>query len=191
MDAAFTGAKPRLTTDTRSIGNEGELIAQAQRGDVAAFERLYRRHVGKIHALCLRLTANEHTAEDVTQDAFVQAWRNLPRFRRASAFGSWLHRIAVNAALTRGRSDARQPLLDRDDNPPLARADSPDAGPVAMLDLERAIAMLPDGAREVFVLHDIEGYRHAEIAEFMGTAVGTCKAQLHRARQLLRARLSL
>ncbi|HET7586518.1 MAG TPA: sigma-70 family RNA polymerase sigma factor [Gammaproteobacteria bacterium] len=163
---------------------EAGLVARARKGDSGAFERLYRRHVGRIHAVCLRLSGNPAQAEEFTQEAFVKAWQSLAKFRGDSGFGTWLHRIAVNTTLAHFRRAARQtdaPLPDEED--------ALDEEPGVMLDLETAIAQLPDGARQVFVLHDVEGYRHEEIADLAGIATGTSKAQLHRARKLLRARL--
>src|SRR5881398_998874 len=144
--------------------DSSDLIQRAQQGDQAAFEALYRAHVGRVYALCLRLTADRARAEELTQDAFVRAWERLASFRGESAFSSWLYRLTVNVVFLGQRA--------------------------GQLDLERAIAALPPGAREVFVLHDVEGYRHHEIARLNGIAVGTSKAQLFRARRLLREALS-
>lgn len=167
------------------------LVARAREGDARAFEALYRQHVGHVHAVCLRLAGSRALAEECTQDAFVQAWKALSGFRGDSAFGSWLHRIAVNAVLARHRGALRwSAWLRHDAEDALERVAAPEAPPGAALDLDRAIAELPGGAREVFVLHDIEGYKHEEIAGLTGLAVGTCKAHLHRARRLLRARLT-
>ncbi len=180
---------PREEAD-RSGPTENHLVARARRGDVQAFERLYRSHAGRIHAMCMSLAGNTHEAEEFTQKAFVQAWESLPRFRGESGFGTWLHRIAVNVALAHRRKALREAgkLQFADSGEPLASgAGNPDGG----MDIERAVAALPDGAREVFVLHDVEGYRHEEIAAIAGIAVGTSRAQLHRARSLLRERLSL
>jgi RNA polymerase sigma-70 factor (ECF subfamily) len=165
-------------------------VERARKGDVGAFEALYREHVGRIHALCRRLCRDESEAEEMTQDAFVRAWERLDSFRGDSAFGSWLHRLTVNVVLTawRSRQRYRERVLALDD---FEGFDA--AGPLspegAGLDLERAIDGLPTGARTIFVLHDIEGYRHGEIGEMTGLAEGTCKAQLHRARNLLRKAL--
>jgi RNA polymerase sigma-70 factor (ECF subfamily) len=172
-----------------------EAIARAKRGDVAAFEELYRSHVARVYALCLRMHANREDAEDSTQEVFVRAWQRLGSFEGRSAFSTWLHRLAVNVVLDRKRAlkhrlaevwspigEPAEDTIDRDK----ARTTDPGIG----LDLERAIATLPDGARLVFVLHDVEGFRHREIAEMTGTAEGTSKAQLHRARQLLRKALN-
>jgi len=165
---------------------DGPLIARARGRDVRAFEALYRRHVGKVHGLCLRMTGHHDRAEDCTQQTFINAWRALPTFEGRSAFGSWLHRIAVNIVLAQ-RPRAFEPLPDTND----------DAGPVVfdtpleVSAIEAAITGLPPGARDVLVLSGIYGYSHAETAAMLGVAEGTCKAQLHRARGLLRERLGL
>lgn len=169
---------------------EETTVRRAQDGDVGAFEELYRTHVGRVYAICLRLTADEYRAEILTQDAFVKAWEKLDTFRRESAFGTWLYRLAVNIVLQEKRSARR--YRERI----VHTTDAPDTGYTAgtpaeesRIDLERAVAGLPERARTVFVLHDIEGYRHEEIASMMGTSVGTSKAQLHRARMLIRKAL--
>lgn len=172
----------------------------ARGGEVGAFEQLYRLYAGRVYALCLRLAGDAGEAEELAQDAFVRAWERLGSFRGESAFSSWLHRLTVNVVLGtwRSRGRERKRLVAIDD---WARADESDeprelplaapAGPEgSRLDLERAIAGLPRGARAVFVLHDVEGYRHREIADLTGLATGTSKAQLHRARRLLREALS-
>ena len=176
----------------RRIAEERALVESAKRGSKAAFESLYRNHVGKVYGLCLRMTAHPATAEDCTQEAFIQAWRSLPRFEGRSAFGTWLHRIAVNAALAQGRrrtepSARNVPIEDMAETLP-----DPVIGEAGgTLDLEQAIASLPVGARQVLVLVGIYGHSHEEAAEMLGIAVGTCKSQLHRARQLLGERLQL
>lgn len=165
---------------------EKELIRRARSGDSGAFESLYRSNVGRVYALCLRMTGDSERAERLTQDAFVTAWVKLSTFRGEAAFGSWLHRLTVNVVLQDRRSRLRR--RERIEEA-AAEADSPvtrGVSPGTRIDLERAIAGLPERARLVFVLHDVEGYRHEEIAEMLGTAVGTSKAQLHRARRLLR-----
>lgn len=175
-----------------------ELISRAQQGDQAAFQALYHEHVGRVYALCLRLTADAGRAEELTQDAFVRAWERLATFRGESAFGTWLYRLTVNVVFLSRRAERRRArrVFATDDPAALERAPAHDAAgeiggrPGLMLDLERAIAALPAGAREVFVLHDVEGYRHQEIARLTGIAVGTSKAQLFRARRLLREALS-
>jgi RNA polymerase sigma-70 factor (ECF subfamily) len=160
------------------------LVARAQRGDLGAFETLYRENAGRVYSVCLRMLADPVRAEEATQDAFVRAWQSLSRFEERSSFPTWLHRITVNIVLDRKRAEKRRgPMEDVDDREIAERAR---VSPERTIDLERAIAGLPPGARTAFVLHDIEGYRHREIAEMTGTAEGTWKSQLHRARRLLR-----
>jgi len=175
----------------RRIAEERALVESAQRGSRAAFETLYRNHVGKVYGLCLRMTAIHATAEDCTQETFIQAWRSLPSFERRSAFGTWLHRIAVNAVLAQGRR-RREELGQAASADELAAArPDPSVGDTgSALDLEKAIAGLPAGARQVLVLVGLYGHSHEEAAAMLGLAVGTCKSQLHRARQLLGARLA-
>ena len=169
-----------------------DLIRRAQQGDRTAFEALYRAHAGRVYGLCLRLTADRALAEERTQDAFVRAWERLATFRGESAFSSWLHRLTVNEVLLGRRAERRreQRVVTSDDPAALERPRGADTSSGSALDLERAIAALPAGAREVFVLHDVEGYRHEEIAELTGIAIGTSKAQLFRARRLLREALN-
>jgi RNA polymerase sigma-70 factor (ECF subfamily) len=166
-----------------------ELIAAAADGDARAFEHLYRLFSPRIYGLCLRLTGQREAAEDCTQDSFVAAWRALAGFEQRSRFSTWLHRIAVRAVLARRRGlrvdyEVAEPSAGLPD-----RADPGSGAPP--LDLERAIAGLPDGARHVLVLVGIYGFSHAEAAHALGLAEGTCKAQLHRARGLLSAALGL
>ena len=166
-------------------------IRRAQAGDVDAFELLYREHAGRIFALCLRLKAGDSTdATELMQDVFIKAWRRLETFRGDCAFSSWLHRLAVNTMLENTRGDNRRiaRVLPMDDTSRLAGA-ARSSGIDLKMDMEDAIASLPKGARLAFVLHDVEGYQHQEIAEQLGVTVGTIKAQLHRARRLLRERL--
>ena len=166
-------------------------MAAAAGGSSAAFEALYRRHSAHIYGLCLRMTGQHHTAEDCVQEAFVQAWRALPRFETRSAFGTWLHRIAVNTVLqqVRRRSESlgAEDSIEREVADVLA--DHATVDPGRSRDLESAIAGLPPGARHVLVLVGIYGHTHEEASQLLGIAVGTCKAQLHRARALLGARL--
>jgi RNA polymerase sigma factor (sigma-70 family) len=170
--------------------DEAELVRRAQAREVRAFELLYRRHVPRIHAVCLRLAADPRRAEDFTQTAFIQAWQKLPLFRGESSFASWLHRLAVNTALMDFRSTRRREARVIGTEDPVA-LEIPSCPPPAgvRLDLEAAIATLPPQARAVFVLHDVEGYTHEEIAGLMELQTGTTKAQLHRARQLLQEAL--
>jgi RNA polymerase sigma-70 factor (ECF subfamily) len=167
-----------------------DLVARAQAGDQTAFRDLYRQHAGRVYALCLRLTGETSAAAERTQDVFVRLWDKLKSFRGESAFSSWLHRLAVNVVLNEQRTTKRRELrvVAAEDPGKLERPRGESTEGLS-IDLERAIAALPDGAREVFVLFDIEGYGHAEIAELVGIAEGTSKAQLFRARRLLREML--
>ena len=176
---------------TRQTAGSEDLVDRAVHGDVDAFEKLYRANIGRVYLLCLRMCGKRSLAEELAQETFIRAWQNLRFFRGASAFSTWLHRIAVNVVLGDRRSRARRESRVTpvgDDLPVDATATEPFPGQA--LDLERSIASLPNGARTVFVLHDIEGYRHTEIADMTGLAVGTSKAQLHRARKLLRKALT-
>lgn len=170
---------------------EKRLVAAAADGSKSAFEQLYRMHVGTVYGLCLRMTANPATAEDCTQEAFIQAWKNLHRFEARSRLGTWLHRIAVNAVLAQGRK--RTEVLGKEASVEDTLVESVrgssqfDDG--AHRDLEAAIEALPAGARHTLILAGIYGYTHEETAEMLGVAVGTCKAQLHRARRMLLTRL--
>ncbi len=173
---------------------EPALVQRARDGDVHAFERLYRQNVGRVYALCVRLTRDPSSAEDCTQEAFIHAWRAIGRFEIRSAFGTWLHRIAVNVVLSRRRSAigtdaAAEAAPVHGATPAPAEADWTLDTPVEVEEIEQAIGELPAGARDVLVLSGIYGYSHAEVAGMLGVAEGTCKAQLHRARSLLRSRL--
>jgi RNA polymerase sigma-70 factor (ECF subfamily) len=163
------------------------LCQRAGAGDHGAFEELYRASVGRVYGLCLRMTANVSAAEDATQATFVQAWRNLGRFRGDARVTTWLHRIAVNEVLGQQRREARH-----QHEPEEAWNDqAPDtAGPPQDLDLERAIAGLPEQARNVFVLCGVYGYGHREAAGLLGIAEGTSKAHYHTARRKLREALA-
>jgi len=168
------------------------LARSAAAGDTSAFEALYRRHAARVHGVVARLVGFDRgRAEDLVQEAFVRAWQALPAYRFESAFGTWLHRLAVNTALMELRSRRSRPQADGDDEA-LERLGAPDSAGHATalsLDLERAVATLPSRARAVLVLYDVEGWKHEEIADALGMAVGSSKAQLHRARGLLRTRL--
>lgn len=162
-------------------------VALAASGDGYAFERLYRSHVARIHSLARRMTGPEY-ADELTQDVFVRAWEKLGTFRGDAAFGTWLHRLAVNLILSR-RTKLGRERVRAADSALLESQPSRPARPELKIDFEAAMGRLPDGAREVFVLHDVEGYKHREIGELLGIATGTSKAQLHRARMLLRKHL--
>ena len=167
-----------------------ELVAHAQAGDQCAFEKLYREHVGCVFGICLRMLCNQSQAEELTQRIFVRAWMKLDSFRGESSFSSWLYRLSVNMVLkdlqSRGKESGGP--IDRDGFQTVPEP-SVTPSPNIQIDLEKAVASLPPQARLVFVMHDIEGYRHAEIADVLGVAVGTTKAQLFRARRLLREAL--
>ncbi len=171
-------------------GTVSDLIERAQRGDAEAFDRLYRDNVERVYAVCLRMSGDSERAERLTQDTFVRAWRGLPVFRGEARFSTWLHRIAVNVVLESHRSTSRRSR--RHEAASLASAYPPVGAEAtdARLDLERAIAGLPAGARTMLVLHDIEGYRYEEIAELTGVTLGTVKSQIHRGRRLLRKSLA-
>jgi RNA polymerase sigma-70 factor (ECF subfamily) len=164
--------------------DDGMAVARARAGDVAAFAELYRAHHRRVYALCLRLLGDRGLAEETTQDAFVKAWRALPTFRGEAQFGTWLQRIAANTAVSYQRRHG--PWLAWLRNAPAEIDPAVDGDAGDDRDLERAIARLPPRARQVFVLIDVEGYSHEEAAGLLGMAVGTSKAQLFRARQLLR-----
>lgn len=183
-------AQAQVAPPVTSADEEAVLIARAQKGDAAAFEKLYRHNVGRVFALCLRMCADRAQAEELTQDAFIRAWQKLSLFRGESAFSTWIHRLTVNVVLQRSRTDRRRERrVESTDDVRLLSGPAPAATPGKRIDLERALETLPAGARRVFVLHDVEGYKHHEIAELTGSAVGTSKAQLHRARKLLRKAL--
>lgn len=168
-----------------------DLTERAAGGDVEAFETLYRGSVGRVFGLCLRMCSDRSLAEDLTQEAFVRAWQKLPSFRGDSAFSTWMHRLTVNVVLGHLRSTGRRQARESAAGESWYADDTTHRDrPAAVVDLERAIAGLPDRAREVFVLHDVEGYKHTEIADLAGMAVGTSKAQLSRARRLLRKALT-
>jgi RNA polymerase sigma-70 factor (ECF subfamily) len=166
-------------------------VALAAAGDRQAFERLYRSHVNRVYSLCTRMSGSRTRGEELTQDVFVRTWEKLPQFRGESAFSTWLHRLAVNVVLNARKTEGKE----------ASRTDESDSGDerwnevarapmhIERMDLANAIAKLPAGARKVFVLHDIEGYKHEEIAELCGITSGGSKAQLHRARLLLRGAL--
>jgi RNA polymerase sigma-70 factor (ECF subfamily) len=183
------GAIP-LAVAADSAQSVEALVKEAQRGDARAFEEIYRALVGRIYALCLRMSRDAQRAEELTQDVFVRAWERLGSFRGEAKFSTWLHRLAVNVVLQAGRAASRRSAREEVMEDPgryLKRAER--SMPGTRLDLERAIAALPDGAREVLVLRDIYGYKYREIAEMQGVALGTVKAQIHRARRMVREAL--
>ena len=171
-----------------AMSNEAALVARARGGDTRAFEVLYRENVDRVYGLCLRMTGNAGEAEDCAQEAFIQAWKKLDRFRGDAAFGTWMHRIAVNAVLGRIRKSKREQdrmrVVAETSSSPASIGDSGE-----LRDLSDAIDRLPEGARHVFVLNAVYGYSHDESSDMLGIAVGTSKAQLHRARRLLAQQL--
>ena len=170
---------------------ERALVTRAQAGDMVAFEALYRQNARRVFGLCLRIAGDGHVAEELAQDVFVKAWQRLGTFRGESAFSSWLHPIAVNIALSERRSHKRRTskVVSTEDPTVFEKAPDRPPEPGTGFDLDKALARLPKGARSIFVLHDVEGYKHEEIAAMTGVATGTSKAQLHRARRLLREAL--
>lgn len=182
-------AIPMAIQDERR-SQERELVRRAQSGDLEAFEKLYRDNAGRVYAICYRMAGEPGLAEELVQDVFVRAWQKIGSFRGESAFSSWLYPLAVNVAFSERRARRRRTsrIMATDDLTPFEKPEKREKPEIGM-DLERALHTLPPGARHVFVLHDVEGYRHDEIAEMTGVATGTSKAQLHRARRLLREAL--
>lgn len=179
--------KTRITDP--DMAEEARWVAAARDGDRPSFERLYRRHCGRIHALCWRLCGgDEALAEDLVQEAFVRAWNKLDLFHGDSSFGTWLHRLSANVALSDRRIRLRRVGRERpmDETTERTAVGARDVPQGLRSDLEQAIAALPERARSVLVLFDVEGYTHEEIANLTGMAVGSSKAQLHRARKLVR-----
>ena len=164
---------------------ERELVARAKRGDVHAFAALYRAHASHVFGVCVRLAADRVRAEELLQDVFVRIWERLASYRGDAAVGTWIYRLAVNTVLEADRTDARRRARIENDNTRDGAIEARDLSIEHRIDLEHALAALPPGARRAFVLHDIEGYQHHEIARMTGLAEGTIRAQLHRARQLL------
>ena len=177
-----------VSLDGLGMTDEADWISRAQRADAKAFESLYRLHVDRVYGLCLRMTGNVAEAEDCTQEAFIQAWNKMDKFRGDSAFGTWIHRIAVNAVLGRMRKSKRErDRIQLASDEVLSPASINDDGDLR--DLSDAVNRLPEGARHVFVLYGVYGYSHEEAGNMLGIAAGTSKAQLHRARRLLAQQL--
>ena len=188
MEALLATAATVAAVTEQGLLDEQSWVERAQQADTTAFEALYRMHVDKVYGLCLRMTGNVAEAEDCTQEAFIQAWNKLSKFRGDSAFSTWIHRIAVNTVLGRIRKSQRE--RDRiqavtDISP--VRETVGDSGNFE--DLQQAVDDLPTGARHVFVLHAVYGYSHDETGDMLGIATGTSKAQLHRAKRLLAQQL--
>jgi len=191
-----TGSVARLRrTDTGEIA-EPELIRRAQQGDAASFERLYQMHSRRVYSLCLRMVGNTAEAEDLTQEAFLQLFRKIATFRGESAFSTWLHRLAVNVVLMKlrkksGKETSLEQVTEPDEEAGTPGRDfgGPDlrlTGSLDRVNLQRAVDQLPPGYKAVFVLHDVQGYEHNEIADMMGCSIGNSKSQLHKARMRLR-----
>jgi RNA polymerase sigma-70 factor (ECF subfamily) len=174
--------------------SEAEAIERAKQGDAVAFETLYNLHRRRVYSLCLRMTANMAAAEDLTQEAFLQLFRKIGTFRGESAFSTWLHRMAVNVVLMQLRKKglpvvSLEETMEIEQDAPRKEpgADDPRlAGSIDRLQLKDAIGSLPPGYRMIFVLHDVEGYEHNEIANIVGCSIGNSKSQLHKARMKLR-----
>ena len=186
MSATLTW-QATLTLDQSALPESLETsdAALAARGDAQAFRRLYEENVDRVYALARRMVGFDH-APELTQDVFVRAWQKLHTFRGEARFSTWLHRLAVNLILSKRASFATERARFLGDDEVLQRIETRPGGREHSMDFEKGIARLPQGARMVFVLHDVEGYRHEEIARFLGVTTGTTKAQMHRARMLLR-----
>jgi RNA polymerase sigma-70 factor (ECF subfamily) len=186
-----TAAREEAQTVERSRSVDYELAQRAAAGDSLAFEELYTRHHRRVYSLCLRMTQNVAESEDLTQEVFIQLHRKAGSFRGDSQFTTWLHRMTVNQVLMHFRRKGSRPEMTAVDDETPTRAETGTEDPRRMpvvdrIALNKAIAQLPDGYRTVFVLHDVEGYQHEEIARMLGLAVGTSKSQLHKARLKLR-----
>jgi RNA polymerase sigma-70 factor (ECF subfamily) len=171
-----------------SVDRDEMDVARAVKGDVQAFERLYRAHIPRVHGIVRRM-AGGRDVDELSQDVFVRAWQKLGTFRGEAAFTTWLHRLAVNVVLERFRSGGAERARRVESDVVFETARSTPMRPELSIDFEAALERLPEGAREIFVLHDIEGYKHHEIGTLLGISPGTSKAQLHRARMMLRKHL--
>ncbi len=192
MQARPLIAQPPLSPE---FSNEAEAIQQAKQGHGAAFAFLYHLHKRRVYSLCLRMTGNTAEAEDLAQEAFLQLFRKIATFRGESAFSTWLHRLSVNVVLMHLRrkglpevslEETMQPMQDDGPKRDIGERDKNLVGSLDRVNLERAIESLPPGYRTIFVLHDMEGYEHNEIASMMGCSIGNSKSQLHKARMKLR-----
>jgi len=183
-----SAALTMTNADTIRASSAPTDVALAAAGDAPAFERLYRTHVSRVHSLVRRMLGGRD-ADEVTQDVFVRTWHKLHTFRGESAFGTWLHRLAVNVIIERRRTWAIQRERMSDDPFALDNVQTTPVQSDLTVDFEHAIEQLPAGAREIFVLHDVEGYKHREIGDLLDITTGTSKRQLHRARMLMRRHL--
>ncbi len=168
---------------------EPEDAFRAARGDGDAFERLYRENVARIHSLARRMAGSD-VADDLTQEVFLRAWRKLDTFRGDASFSTWLHRLAINLILSRRERIRKRQQRRVPGEEVLKTMSAPRRTPGLAVDFEAAVEHLPDGARQVFVLYDVEGYTHLEVGEMLGISEGTSKSQLHRARMILRKHLA-
>jgi RNA polymerase sigma-70 factor, ECF subfamily len=192
----LTDPKPRQGNEL----GEADAIERAKLGDAEAFQALYERHKRRVYSLCLRMTANTAEAEDLTQEAFLQLYRKIATFRGESAFSTWLHRLSVNVVLMHLRKKGL-PVVSLEETTQGGEEDTPKkdfgaddvalSGSIDRLQLQRAVADLPPGYRTIFVLHDVEGYEHNEIAGIVGCSIGNSKSQLHKARMKLRDLLKM
>ena len=171
--------------DSTTGAEANDYVANAAAGDVSAFEHLYRTHLPRVHSLVRRMSGGRD-ADELTQDVFVRVWQKLGSFRGDSAFATWLHRLAVNVVIERFRQDATRRQRMHDGEEIFETLSAPVRSRDFSMDFEAALLSLPDGAREIFVLHDVEGYKHHEIGTLLEISSGTSKAQLHRARMMLR-----
>jgi len=187
-----------LGAEDQRDDSESTLVQRAQRGDEQAFAALYRLHSKRVYSVCLRMTKDVAEAEDLAQEAFIQVFRNLNSFRGDSAFSTWLYRVAVNTVLMKLRRRKSPPLLSLDealssDSPSLKREVGKDdlslCGAIDRIALRRALEELPRGCRQIFELHEVEGYQHHEIADQLQCSIGNSKSQLHKARKSMRALL--
>ncbi len=178
-----------LNVSVRRTDEDSRLIEESVKGSKDAFKELFNKNVSKIHSLCLRISADNDAAEELTQLVFINAWEKLKSFRHECKFSTWLHRIAVNQYLMHVRSEKSKVQHTEQLSVDTVRSVSGKSAE-QRIDLEMAISKLPEQARTVLILHDIEGYKHQEISEMMSIEVGTSKAHLHRARKLLREELS-
>ena len=191
----MTDREPQDRRRQGSEFNEADAIERAKQGDAIAFQELYDRHKRRVYSLCLRMTANTAEAEDLTQEAFLQLYRKIATFRGESAFSTWLHRLSVNVVLMHLRKKSL-PVVSLEESTQAGEEDTPKkdfgaedlalAGSIDRLQLRKAVDDLPPGYRTIFVLHDIEGYEHNEIAAIVGCSIGNSKSQLHKARMKLR-----
>ena len=196
----MTDREPKERKQQGGDFNEAEAIEKAKQGDAKAFQALYDRHKRRVYSLCLRMTANTAEAEDLTQEAFLQLYRKIATFRGESAFSTWLHRLSVNVVLMHLRKKSL-PVVSLEGTTQTGEEDTPKkdfgaedlalAGSIDRLHLQKAVDDLPPGYRTIFVLHDVEGYEHNEIAQIVGCSIGNSKSQLHKARMKLRDLLKI